>query len=713
MPWKHTVEAALLALSSVDQDRASVKNGVGFNARDTGFGNSLARQLGKGKDLSPKQYGTAYRMLKTYRTQLKDFGLDYDLIPPPDGNAPKDAPRYVDFQGGFFYCYFPYDELARDSLKKNVPGRIWSADDKAWLVPAESAAPLGKWAIEHHISVREAALDEMSKTTKKVSSVSAADNKNWQRSWASDADIDVEVPEGFELYGFQKADIDYALRNLKPGKGVYFADEMGLGKTPQSLLTLKIKEAYPAIIAMPRVVWLKWAKEAQTWTPGLRVVLLAGRIVTPKTKLIAHRFGAEIVKLGEPLPDADLYLIKYSVLYKWTKPVGRKVANSKYKKRYSVTGPLKGLKVKGLILDEAHYLKEETAQRTKAGLAITDGLKPETRLALSGTPFLNRHKELLPVLWMLDRLKELAKDDWDFLNVYCNENGYGLKGPFGHFEFNGSPNGKELNFKMRARFMAQHEKKDHKIGDVLIPGVLNQLPAIVPDYIPADLANQSRYDLVEVDLKDKKKEYAQALRRLKTAVSNKTPAPQLGKIRGFVKRLENEVGVLSNEARKVCGEEKVKFSIEWIQDWLDSTESHEKLIVFGYHRIVNEAISSHFNSPLIYGGQNEATRQEAEDSFQEDPAVRLIVCQIESANVGINLTAASAIAFVELPYRPGDLDQAIGRAYGRLNDIHGVNVYYIVYYGDQLGDDATIDEHILDDVLAPKRDIQKRAISGT
>ena len=87
------------------------------------------------------------------------------------------------------------------------------------------------------------------------------------------------------------------------------------------------------------------------------------------------------------------------------------------------------------------------------------------------------------------------------------------------------------------------------------------------------------------------------------------------------------------------------------------------------------------------------------------------MCSIKAANVGINLTAATAVAFVEVPYVPADIEQAVGRAYGRLNDIHGVSVYFLVYYSDD-PEDPSIDEHVLYEVLDPKESILNISTSG-
>lgn len=685
----------MLALSSVDGDRATQRNGIGFNGRDSAFGNSLAKQVTKGKELSPKQYGIAYRMLSTYKKQLKDFDIDYDQIEKPEASAPKDdQPKSVDFQGGLFLFSFPYDASLKEELKESIPGARWDPTDKIWTAPVEAAVAVGKFAVAQKFKVESGALKVLTKTAQKTT---VEQDENVKLSYARDADIELEgIAEGMSLHGFQKAGVSYALKNLKPGKGIYIGDEMGLGKTPQSLTILRQKGSYPALVAMPRVVWLKWAKEVQKWTPGLKVVLLTGRVLSPKTKLVAKRFDAEIVKFGQKIPKADIYLVKYSVLYKWTAPTSRKAPNSKYKKIHSATGELSKLRLEAVVFDEAHYLKDDSSQRTRAALGLVHTAKPKVRIALSGTPRPNRTLELLPMLVILDRLKDVASSEWDFRIKFCD----GHKNAFG-WEFKGSSNSAELNRLMRSKFYVQHSKLDRTEPDgTVIPGVLRDLPPIQPDYIPADLENHTVYDVVQADLDDKKAEYAKAMRSLDSAV---TRGGDLSKLKGWVKKLENEVGVLSNLARKVCGQQKLKFTIEWLENFLETSD--EKIIVFAHHRDINEAIAQKFDAPLIYGGTSESERQEAEDRFNNDPNCRILVAQIEAGGVGWDGTAAGFILFAELPYRPMDIDQAIGRAWGRLSDIHGVGVGYMVAYG-------TIDVHILDEILEPKREEGNQVVIG-
>ena len=96
-------------------------------------------------------------------------------------------------------------------------------------------------------------------------------------------------------------------------------------------------------------------------------------------------------------------------------------------------------------------------------------------------------------------------------------------------------------------------------------------------------------------------------------------------------------------------------------------------------------------------------RQEYVDAFQEDPMVRLIICNIAAGGVGITLTAASDVAFVELPWRPADLDQAEDRCH-RIGQEDSVTCWYLLA-------ERTVEEDI-SAVLDAKRGITEAVIDG-
>jgi SWI/SNF-related matrix-associated actin-dependent regulator 1 of chromatin subfamily A len=97
-------------------------------------------------------------------------------------------------------------------------------------------------------------------------------------------------------------------------------------------------------------------------------------------------------------------------------------------------------------------------------------------------------------------------------------------------------------------------------------------------------------------------------------------------------------------------------------------------------------------------------RQVLVDSFQTPgSSLRILVCTIKAAGVGLTLTAASQVGFVEFGWTPADHDQAEDRAH-RIGQEDSVNVWYLVCEG-------TIEEDIVE-TLDEKRKVVDAIVDG-
>lgn len=326
------------------------------------------------------------------------------------------------------------------------------------------------------------------------------------------------------------------------------------------------------------------------------------------------------------LAGADVVIVNYDVLAGW-----REVFEQA------------GFEI--LVADESHYLKNGKAQRTKAVKALAR--KIDRKLLMTGTPVMNRPVELIAQLDVLGKLDEFG-GFWGFAKRYCGafNDGYG-------WDLSGATNLDELHDRLRATCMIRRTKAQ----------VLTELPAKRRAMVPIEMASREAYRRVEADLRVWLQERAER-QGLNTDEAAKAEAASF----------QAERLVKIEALKQTAVREKMAGVTAWVEDFL---ASDRKLVLFATHRETVQILAAHFGAEAITGEMPVAARAEAVERFQNDPEVRLIVATVAAGGVGITLTAASDVAFVELPWRPGDLDQAEDRCH-RIGQNDSVTAWYLL-----------------------------------
>lgn len=373
----------------------------------------------------------------------------------------------------------------------------------------------------------------------------------------------------------------------------------------------------------------------------------------------------EVLSGRKPLPidpDVGIVIINYDILDAWAQTL-------------IAWGP------KALVLDESHYCKTSKAKRTKAARAIASSKTIEVRLLLSGTPIVNSPPELISQLHILGRMNDLGGYR-TFTSRYC------IPATFGGFEQRGQ-NLEELNAKMRAGGMFIRRLKEQ---------VLTELPAKRRVRVPIVLKNRRRYE---------------------TAMKAAAERIRLGRAERAMARREGRepdgwalaASIMSiTELRQVAAECKMGGAMDWIRTMQDAGE---KLVIFAHHSKIVERVAAELSCPMIKGGVSTEERQAAVDRFQNDDDCRAIVLNIKAGGVGLTLTAASNVAFIESGWTPADNLQAEDRCH-RIGQTDSVTAWY-------LDGDGTIDQW-MSDLIAKKRltvdaategdtDVQKSIVS--
>lgn len=324
------------------------------------------------------------------------------------------------------------------------------------------------------------------------------------------------------------------------------------------------------------------------------------------------------------LPVADIYIINFDILHAWL-PALLKIAPAI------------------VIADEAHYLKTKSAQRTKAARRLF--LSTGRAILLTGTPVLNRPAELWPLLNLV--APAAWPDFFSFARRYCDAKQKEIRVRGGAkrmvWDFGGASHLPELHAAIRP-FMVRRLKAD----------VLTELPAKRRVTVPMELDAVARARHNEI------------LERTRLAI--REAIENDGAIGGAVLA---QIEELKQDA--VRG--KLPQALDWIGDFIES----EKLVIFATHKFVVAELVAAFGSAAVQitGDTPMAERQAAVDRFQSDPACRLFVGNIKAAGVGLTLTAASNVAFLELDWTPGNHAQAEDRCH-RIGQPNSVTAWYLL-----------------------------------
>ena len=138
------------------------------------------------------------------------------------------------------------------------------------------------------------------------------------------------------------------------------------------------------------------------------------------------------------------------------------------------------------------------------------------------------------------------------------------------------------------------------------------------------------------------------------------------------------------KARHQTALRKVPYVIEMLEIALVS----HKVVVFAHHRDVQDIIFRHFQDQAVAlnGETPPEDRMKNVQTFQNDPNIKLFVGSIRASGLGITLTAASHVVFVEMDWSPSIIQQAEDRCH-RVGQHASVLVQYVYFKG-------TIDEHL-------------------
>ena len=466
----------------------------------------------------------------------------------------------------------------------------------------------------------------------------------------------VLLPPGLELMPHQAGLLTAAARGHRT---FLLADEPGLGKTAQALLAAQAADAYPLLCVVPSVVKTNWAREAARWTPSRSVTVIQGS--------------------GETINGfADIVVVNYEVL---DRHVGW-IATHRFG---------------GMVVDEAHFIKNKKSQRSQHVLEIADQIRRRVArplmMALTGTPLIND----------IDDFRAI----WQFLGWI------GEKKP-----------GPALMASLEKTGLTPLDRGFHPAArqSVIDLGIVRRRKVDVANEIPA----RRIADLpVELDAAA-----ARSIREAERGLSLRLVQRYDAAVAARAERSGETVEGIDHElVRRVAGWEhadsaqsssgenvfamvrriglaKATLAADYAAQL---ARNAGKVVFFAKHIDVMDAASELLESrgigyASVRGDQTPAVRQRNIDAFVNDPDVAVAVCSLTAAGVGLNLQVASNVVLAELSWTDAEQTQAIDRVH-RIGQTEPVTAWRIIAA-------QTIDAKIAE-LIDAKAGLASRALDGS
>ncbi len=464
--------------------------------------------------------------------------------------------------------------------------------------------------------------------------------------------VDRLAPPGLELMPHQAR----FLEAVRQGhRSFLLADEPGLGKTAQSVIAASVAGAYPLLVVVPNVVKMNWAREVERWTPQRRVTVI-------------HGDGDDIDAF------ADVFVVNYDILDRhlsWILRFG----------------------FRGMVVDEAHMIKNVQSQRSRNVLAIAEGIRnrmPTSRpllMALTGTPLINDIDDFRAIWRFLGWID--AEKPGPELMAALESNGYTPADPAFY------PAARESVINMG---IVRRRKID----------VAADLPAKRVVDMPIELDDE-----LGRGIRDAERQLAERLLQRFTAIKSGKLGRELSDeaIIRMVCAQDLEESNSSSSGINVftmvrhIGQAKAGLAADFAAQLAHSAG---KVVFFAKHIDVMDRAEAAFaerglGTISIRGDQTASFRQQQIDAFNTDPSVSIAVCSLTAAGVGVNLQASSDVVLAELSWTDAEQTQAIDRVH-RIGQDEPVTAWRIVAA-------QTIDARIAE-LIDSKAGLAARALDG-
>ena len=396
-----------------------------------------------------------------------------------------------------------------------------------------------------------------------------------------------------------------AIEKLLANDRYILADDMGLGKTTSAIIASMESGVKKVLIICPASLKINWQREIENYSDK-KTLIVEGK-----------KWGSTF----------DYYIINYDIIKNYhsmeSVALGEEIRQPILKEKFDL-----------VIIDEAHYISNPTAQRTKLINDIVDKI-PKVWL-LTGTPMTSRPINYYNILKIVQ--SPIALNWQTYVKRYCGGYQFTVNGKK-IWNTGGATNLDELRDRTKNLVLRRMKTDILDLPDKIITPIFLDLKSTFYD--------EELEDFMRITNDNKNKE----------------------SISITINRLM--------KVRQVIAYEKVEFTSEIIDRCL---EQGKKVIVFTNFTMTLDMLHEKYkkNSVVLDGRMSKEKRQQSVDRFQNEDKIKIFISNIIAGGVGITLTSAEVVIMNDLSFVPAHHSQAEDRAF-RYGQKKNVIVYYPIF----------------------------------
>ena len=467
---------------------------------------------------------------------------------------------------------------------------------------------------------------------------------------------------GRKLKALQKEGVKFLLSNKK----CILADGMGSGKSVQSIVASICTNVDKILIICPASVKSTWKRELRYYVDEKDITIVNGNNWGKTTKftiinydILDNFYTVPTENVIEEVVTKDENNNTITKIVTKTKKSTKKAVIEECMKNSRLFQEKFGC----VIVDEVHRMVNNKSIRYQVIDDLFKRTRPPFRFLLTGTPMTNKPMNLYYILKLIDA--EVTDDYRFYVKRYCG--------------------GKEMKLRTGKKILIANDATNldelkEKIKHVYIRRLLSQMSDMVKKNIEV-----KEYDLNEKQTIRYNELWDEYVKAQEEKGNNDSEA--------YRQLVEGTI------VRQYLAKEMIPNTIHLAEEIIDNDE--KVIISCTYTEEVNELKKYFGKIAVVYDGKMTSKQKDkSEYEFMNNPKIKVFIGQIDSASVGLTLTAATKLIFNSFSFNSSVLKQMEDRIY-RLTQTKDVTCYYQVFTD-------SISQHVYNTVL--KKELMANSI---